>query len=343
MDRKIERCVQETSGAVPFSGSIIAARGSEILFKRSYGFASLEHEVCNTPSTKFRIWSITKLFTATAILMLHEAGKLGLDQSAAELLPDDWALDERITVRHLLTHASGLHSYTSSQDFDSKWTKLRLGTEGIKGLIQQYPPLFEPGADRSYNNSAFYLLGLIIAQLSGEGYEQFLKRNIFEPLGMLSTGLEKNSAVIGGMASGYAVEGDALHKSEYLDIENAFAAGGLYSTVEDLFKLDQALYTERLLPSAAIERMLAPDGFGYGLGWKSDYRQGRPVVGHSGSYRGYRGEFDRYPDERVCVIMLSNVDKPIEDLCRAIAEVVLDGERNAITGRLFENESLHNA
>jgi len=316
------RLEEEISGT--FSGSILASMGSEVVFKKSFGLANVEFQVGNTPSTKYRIWSITKLFTAVAIMMLVERGRLTPEQTIDRYFPDEPVLNQRITIRHLLTHTSGIHSYTSSADFDTTWNKQPLGMEGVLRLIRQYPPCFAPGADTAYNNSAYFLLGSIIEKVTGESYAAYLKRMIFDPLGMSHTGLEDNYTIIPGMANGYSQGEAGLRKCEYTDIETAFSAGGLYSTVEDLHQWDQALHADRLISRDTRAEMMTEQSSGYGLGFRIGEMLGRRMVGHSGSYRGFRGRYDRFPDEQASIIVLSNVDVPIEGISEAVATTLFE-------------------
>lgn len=307
-----------------FSGSVLAAKDGAVLFKQSYGCASREHGVLNTPSTKYRIWSITKLFTASVVIMLHEKGLLDLDQSIADISQKLSVFDHTITVRQLLNHTSGIYSYTDSEEFARRGSKLPMGREEMLRHIHQQPCVFLPGAACAYNNSAYYLLGIIIECLTGEHYETYVKRTILEPSGMYNTGLDNNSSIISSLATGYSWDRDeGIRKSEYVDIETAFSAGGLYSTVEDLYLWDRELHAGRLISKRMQEQMLTPYLDGYGLGWKIEGKHGRRRVGHSGAYRGFRAELDRYLDDNATVIILSNLDAPVEEIRDSIAAILL--------------------
>jgi D-alanyl-D-alanine carboxypeptidase len=323
VERQINEYIQQqTNGAIPFYGSVLVSIEGEVLYKNGIGLGSIEHGVQNTASTKYRIWSITKLFTAVMIMMLYERRILDLEESISHYLANEISFDPRISVRHLLTHTSGIPSYTSDDKFEGTWNKRSLGHGGILKLIQQSPADFEPGADMIYNNSAYYILGLIIEQVTGVSYEHYLKHTILDPLGMLHTGLDHNHLIISAMASGYCMEDNVICRSEWVDIENAYAAGGLYSTVEDLYIWGQALDKNILISATMKERMLTVHAPGYGLGWSVDTIHGKRRVGHAGSYKGYRAKFDMYPDEHASIIVLSNLDVPIELMNDTIAGII---------------------
>ncbi|MBT3269334.1 serine hydrolase [Candidatus Poribacteria bacterium] len=268
--------------------SVIVIRDGEALHQAGYGLANLEHDVPNTPHTKFRLGSVTKSFTSTAILMLHEQGLLDIEDPVGKHLPDFPGADDT-TLRHLLTHTSGLSESAE---------------EGL---------LFEPGERISYSNFGYNLLGDVVAAVSGQSYEAYIQERIFQPLGMLSSGYDHHAPILRHRASGYAASADGFVNADYTDMSGPHAAGALYSTVEDMYRWDQALYTDRLVQAATLDMATTPVKLGhgreggYGMGWMlNDYR-GLREVGHGGDVTGFNSYVARFPDQRFSVVVLSNV------------------------------------
>ncbi len=270
--------------------TVVVIQNGRILCQQAYGFANLELGVPNTPQTKFRLASITKQFTAAAILQLQEAGALSLDDSLAKYLPD-FPQGDKITLRHLLTHTSGL------------------------GRSERAPLEFPPGERCNYSNAGYRLLGRIIEKVSGLSYEEYLRRHIFQPLGMLNTGCDHPDTVLGHRASGYVVNPNGGYLNQpYEDIfSTAFSAGCLYSTVEDMRLWDQALYAEQVLKQETIAEAFTPvklnDGseVGYGFGWMIGKYRGVAEISHGGDASGFNTWIGRFPDQRFTVIVLSNL------------------------------------
>jgi CubicO group peptidase (beta-lactamase class C family) len=289
-----------------FSGSVLVSRDGETLFSRGYGLANAEHQVPNTPRTKFRLGSITKQFTAMAVLILQEQGKLKLDDAVGKYVDDAPKAWEGVTIHHLLTHTSGVHSYTSEPDY----TKKMMLPETVKGMIGRFkdkPLDFKPGEKFSYSNSGYFLLGAVIEKASGDSYEAFLKKAIFEPLGMKDSGYDRPRTLIPRRASGYNHSGDGLVNAEYLDMAQPYAAGSLYSTVEDLAAWDRALADGKLVSKDSYVKMYTPAKDNYAYGWTVATRGGRKEVGHGGGINGFATSIVRYPEQKVCVVVLCNV------------------------------------
>jgi CubicO group peptidase (beta-lactamase class C family) len=317
LTNELARLMESTS----FQGSILTAKHDRILTSQSYGYASIEHAVPNTPDTRYRIWSITKLFTATAILMLCESSRISLHQPVSQFFPEYPDLDSSITVHHLITHTSGLVNYTDIEGFGQRWSKLPMTPEEVLRLFMEKPLQFVPGSTCSYSNSGYYLLGLLIERASGMSCPEFIRERILVPAGMRHTGFDDNRTIIPSMASGYALLNHKPVKSEYMDIEAAFSAGAMYSTVHDLFLFDQAVFSGKLISLDWLRRAHTLFREPYGLGWKIGCCGSYRKVGHTGKFRGYRSAYWRYPDEDVTVIVLSNMDAPIEEVSDLLAEL----------------------
>ena len=214
----------------------------------------MEWDIPNTPDTRFRLGSITKQFTAMLTLQLVEQGKIKLDGKIADYLPDYRKdIGEKVTVHHLLTHTSGIPSYTGQPGF---FENVSRNPYKVADFVKKYTSgdlEFEPGSKFSYNNSGYFLLGAIIERVTGKSYEQVLKENIFDPLGMKNTGYDHHDHAHSETRSGYAKTPDGYTNAAYLDMSIPYAAGSMYSTVEDLYLWDQALYTDKLLTAQSKE------------------------------------------------------------------------------------------
>lgn len=289
-----------------FSGSVLVTKGGETLFSQGYGLANVEHRVPNAPDTKFRLGSITKQFTAMAILILNEQGKLKLDDPIGKYIDDAPKAWEGVTIHHLLTHTSGVHSYTSDLEYAMKMAH----PETVKTMIARFkgkPLDFKPGEKFSYSNSGYFLLGAVIEKVTGKSYQAFLKAAIFDPLGMKDTGYDHPKTVLPHRASGYMRGPAGLENAPYLDMAQPYAAGSLYSTVEDLARWDRALAAGKLISKDFYTKMYTPAKGDYAYGWSVTTRSGRKEIGHGGGINGFATQILRYPEQDVCAIVLCNV------------------------------------
>ena len=310
-----------------FSGSVLIARNGEVLVRTGYGEADRQKHLVNTAQTKFRLGSMTKQFTAMAILILQTRGKLNVHDRICTYLsgcPTAW---QQITIHHLLTHTSGIPDFTRFPDFKITMRSPSSPTETI-ARFKDKPLDFQPGEKWSYSNSGYVLLGAIIDQASGKKYAAFLQENIFEPLKMLDTGYDDNK---GGLAIGYR---DQTNSADFIDMSVPYAAGGLYSTVEDLYRWDQSLYTDKLIPKDLLDKMFtafAPiadsGGFGYGYGWLIGKEFDRSVVSHGGGIGGFNTAIARYPSDRVVVIILGNREDVNTSKIRVQLTKIVFGEK----------------
>jgi len=294
---RLDQYMQQEVTAHQFSGVVLITRNGRRLLAKGYGAANREWNVPNTLTTRFRLASLTKQFTATAILQLREKGRLSLQDSVCKYLdpcPPSW---EPVTLHHLLSHTSGVPG------------SIEKGTDR--------PLEFEPGTRYKYSDWGYSLLGFVIEKVSGEPYEDALREQIFEPLGMRDTGYDHPDVVMPQRAAGYRLEGKQLRNAAYTPMTSPFSAGGLYSTAEDLYKWDQALYTDKVLPAAARAQMFTPVLENYGYGWIVA-RPGDQVLPwmtpghfelvHPGSINGFSAEILRFPDDRVSIIVLANLE-----------------------------------
>jgi len=236
-----------------FMGTVLVARGDAVIFSKAYGSANLEWNVSNTLDTKFRIGSMSKQFTAAAILLLEERGKLKLDDTIKTYYPDAPAAWDKITLRHLLGHTSGIPNYTNTPDF-GRMSSWHATPEELVKRVRDLPLEFEPGAQMRYSNTGYVLLGIVIEKASGTGYAAFLKQNIFDPLGMKDTGYDENSAILPRRAAGYSPSPNGDANAMYVDMTTPFSAGALYSNAPDLLRWElRDLCLVRALPSSAAQ------------------------------------------------------------------------------------------
>jgi CubicO group peptidase (beta-lactamase class C family) len=291
--------------------AVIAVRDGRTVLRKAYGMADLELGVPLQPDMVLRIGSMTKQFTAVAVLMLVEEGKIAVDDPITKFLPDYPTGGRTITVEHLLTHTSGIKSYTDMDDFLANIRK----DYTVKELIDHFksqPMEFEPGERFLYDNSGYFLLGAIIEKASGMAYDAFLQKRIFDVVGMPRTSVESTSRVIPGRARGYAKTGDAWTNADWISMTQPYSAGALVSTVDDLARWDAALYTGKLLRPETLQQAFTPhrlkDGkpIEYGYGWQGGEWEGFTVIHHGGGIPGFVSMGIRVPERRVYVAVLSN-------------------------------------
>ena len=315
-----------------FSGVVLVAKDGQPVFRRAYGLAEREWEIPNTPQTHFRIGSLTKAFTAAAVLILAEAGRLGLDDPIRRLvpgLPEAW---EGVSLRHLLQHRSGIINFTALPNYYDQIARVDHTPGQIVALVASEPLLFPPGERFEYSNTNYVLLGMAIEAASGLPYPHYLREKILTPLGLKETGYDDLTAILPRRASGYRRGRAQWRNAVPMAASSAYAAGALYSTVDDLLAWNEALGSTRLLSAASRAAMFDDRGTGYGLGWfvsRAFARPGEPgsghrVFGHAGSIPGFLSINDLYPDDRLSVIVLSNTETaPAQKIARDLAALHL--------------------
>jgi CubicO group peptidase (beta-lactamase class C family) len=304
---KVDEYLNAATAVNGFSGSVLVAQNGQPVVSKGFGMANIELAVPNTPQTVFRLGSVTKQFTATAIMILQERGRLRIGDPACQYLAECPASWKPLTIRHLLTHTSGIPNYTNFPDF-GKIAVLPATAAEMVGKLTDKTLEFAPGEKFAYSNSGYYLLGLIVERASGKRYADFLQEVIFAPLGMSHTGYDDPARLIPNRAAGYARQAGVTVNAAYMDMTLPFAAGALYSTTEDLLRWDQALYTDKLVSQKSLDEMFTPEKGGYGYGWSIGQRFGRRAIGHGGGIYGFATHIDRFPADRVTVIVLSNVE-----------------------------------
>ena len=307
-EARIEEIVQSYVTNHEFMGTVLIAKGDKIVFDKGYGFANLEWQIPNTPDTKFRLGSVTKQFTAASILLLEERGKLKTDDLVKKYMPDAPAAWDKITIFHLLTHTSGIPSFTGFKEYPDMEKKPATPEEIVK-LFKDRPLEFEPGSKFNYSNSGYFLLGYLIDKISGEKYPQFVKENIFTPLGMADSGYDVNAEVIAHRASGYTPTGKGeIENTGYIDMTIPYSAGALYSTTHDLLKWERGLYGGKVLNAESLKKMPTPFKSEYGFGLFISTADGHKKIDHGGGIEGFNTELAYYPDDQMAVIALANLN-----------------------------------
>ena len=312
MTPEIDLIMHELIKANEPGAAVAVVQGGEVIHRQGYGLANVEWGIPVQPDTVFRLASLTKQFTATAIMLLQEQGKLTVDDLLTEFLPEYPISGHEITIHHLLTHTSGIKSYTSIEGWFPHKIIHDMTPQAICDVFSQIPFDFKPGTQFLYNNSGYHLLGMIIEKVSGVSYEQFIQENIFHPLGMQHSYYMSNEPIIPKRASGYATTEQGFCNADYLSMTQPYAAGALGSTIDDLVLWDRAVREQRLVSAPTQALMFTPVkltagktedyGYGWGLG---DYR-GHPFVHHGGGINGFSTFIAQFHREPVSIIILTN-------------------------------------
>ena len=304
---KLEEYLAACVDADQFNGSVLVVKDDTVLVSQGYGWANAELRVPNTAQTRFRLGSITKQFTAMAVMILQEQDKLHVGDPVGTNVDDAPEAWNDVTIHHLLSHTSGIPSFTSFPDYPKKWMLPQTLPEMV-ARFKDKPLEFEPGEKFAYSNSGYLLLGAIIEKASDMTYEAFLRQEVFEPLGMLDTGYDHHATILQNRAAGYTRDGDQLANAAYIDMSQPHAAGALYSTVEDLLRWDRALTSGKLITAESKATMFTPVRDNYAYGWSVQTRDGMTVTSHGGGINGFSTHILRIPELQLCVVVLSNVE-----------------------------------
>jgi CubicO group peptidase (beta-lactamase class C family) len=302
----MDQIVQSYVANGQFMGSVLVARSDEILLSKGYGSANLEWQVANQPSTKFRLGSLTKQFTAAAILLLEERGKLKVEDPVKKYLPDAPSAWDKITIFHLLTHTSGIPSFTGFPDY-APTEPFATTPEKTVARFRDKPLEFAPGEKWNYSNSGYVLLGYLIERISGQDYAKFVQENIFTPLGMKDSGYDSNTAIILHRAAGYEPGANGPQNAGFVHMSIPFAAGALYSTAEDLLRWENGLFGGKLLSAASLQKMTTPFKNDYAFGLGVATKSGHKLISHGGGIEGFVTYLGYYPDDHLTVVVLGNL------------------------------------
>jgi CubicO group peptidase (beta-lactamase class C family) len=303
-----------------FSGVVLVARDDTVCFKQAYGYADRESKIPNTTGTLFRIGSVTKQFTAAAVLLLEQEGKLSVNDKLSAYFPG-FPQGDKITLHLLLCHRSGIAEYVPEakrdKDIFSASAPEKIQEVMIRKIIKKGFD-FSPGKKYEYSNSNYYLLGCIIEKVSGMSYDDYVRKNLLDPFHLSDTGCDHNASGPDNKAKGYELVKNEFRPSQFINMGAAYSAGNMYSTVEDLYAWEQQLLKSSLLSDASKKKMFTAYTFGdanehYGYGAIIDsfivYRK----VWHSGGIYGYTSMLLSYPEENISIVILSNSDSGFDN------------------------------
>jgi len=312
-DAAVDQYIQAEMAKRQIPGlALLVARDGQIVRAQGYGYSNLELQAPVKPETVFQSGSIGKQFTATAVMMLVEEGKIGLDDPLTKYFPDAPPSWKQVTVRRLLSHTAGFTDYPKDFNFRQDRTE----DETLK-IVEGLPLASSPGTKYSYANLGYLTLGVLIHRVSGKFYGDFLQERIFQPLGMTTTRIISEADIIPNRAAGYRlVKGELKNQEWVAPTLNTTADGSLYFTVLDLAKWDAALYTEKLLRRSSLEQMWTvaklndgqPNSGHYGFGWFIEAAHGHRIIEHEGAWQGFTGNISRYVDDKLTVIVLTNAE-----------------------------------
>jgi CubicO group peptidase (beta-lactamase class C family) len=337
---KLDKLISAYAEYGKFNGSVLVAEKGKVIYKKGFGLADMEWNIPNHPDTKHRLGSITKQFTSMLIMQLVEQGKLKLDVPISTYLPDYPKKNgDVITLHHLLTHSSGTPNMTEFPGFVKDIMRNSYSPLQLVNLFADSTLQFKPGERFAYSNSGYILLGYIIEKVTGKSYEQVLQENIFAPLKMNNTGYDHSRPLLKNRANGYEKNGRHYVNADFIDMSVPYAAGSLYSTVEDLFLWDQALYGNQLLRKENMDLLftkhISSGGGHYGYGLNiGDIPLGNTAeriatIGHGGGINGFNTQLTRIPSDKSFIVLLNNTGgSPLYEMTNAIAAIIYDKSYN---------------
>ncbi|MEO6346718.1 MAG: serine hydrolase [Aquaticitalea sp.] len=327
---KLNTYMDKQSEINKFGGTVLVMKNDSVILRKAYGTANMEWDINNTPDTKFVLASITKYFTALGITQLIERKQLSTDSKLSEFFPD-YPKGDKVTIQMLLTHTAGL-----PLDFDEVYMDAtNISRDSAVAILEQKPYLFEPGNKCKYSNIGYFLLSQIIEKVSGVTYEAYLKQNIFEKAGMENTGVSNNDSIISKKANVYYRNGTSYALNPYINWNLNIGLDGIYSTIDDLYNLDRAMYGTTILSEISKKMMHTQynksylndgflDSYGYGIFIDPYYNHGHHLLTHSGGFIGTMTTFDRYPDDNIFIAVLSNNESESHNISYGLSGILFD-------------------
>jgi CubicO group peptidase (beta-lactamase class C family) len=328
---RLEEVVKAYANRGAFMGSVLVVEDANVLLDKGFGTADLEWNAPNDPTVKFHIGSLTKQFTAALILQLQDEGKLRVEDPLVKYLPGapkSWA---NITIAELLGHTAGLPNFIADPAYRAWSMSSHTPTEEL-ALFRDKPLDFEPGSKFAYSNSNYAVLGVIIEKVSGKSYAQLLRERILTPLGMNDSGLDLDDLVISKRAQGYLPAKDGFSRVRPESMTVAWSVGGMYSTTGDLLRWERGLFGGKVISAAALKAMTTPGKGGYGMGVFVNEENGQTVVGHGGSIEGFNAHLKYFPQRKIAVVVLGNVDVFVADTIAAQLTNVVFGKPVTLPG-----------
>lgn len=308
-----------------FNGAVLVAQKGQILYQKGFGYKDAAQKEPVDVNTIFQIGSITKQFTAAVIIQLQQEGKLSVTDKLSQYFTG-FANGDKITLEHLLTHTSGIFNYTN----DTLWQKEDMTKHSVQAQMlerfKRYPADFEPGTRYNYSNSGYSILGYIIEKVTQKPYEQVVRERILQPLGMTNSGFDFTHLASPNKAKGYfALTKEKTLPAPIVDSTIAYAAGSLYTTLQDLYKWERAIYTNKILQPQSWKAVFTPHKKNYGYGWMIDSTNGLLTTAHGGGIHGFTSYLLRFPKEELVVIVLDNTSSPnLSKISRSLAAIVLN-------------------
>jgi CubicO group peptidase (beta-lactamase class C family) len=331
--RELEAYVQRLTEADVFSGAVLLAKDGKVIFEKAYGEASKDFGVANRVDTKFNLGSMNKMFTAVAVAQLVERGKLSFEDPLSKFLPEFPSKEaaQKIKIKHLLTHTSGLGSYFNRKFMESSRARFRTVND-MMTLAEGETLAFEPGTKWAYSNTGMLVLGAVIEKVTGQSYFDYVRENIYKPAGMTNTDAYELDLVTPNLAVGYQKEytdgGVRFRNNVFQHVIRGGPAGGGYSTVGDLLKFDTALRANKLVGAEYVKQLLSakPElnspAYGYGFGVDTKNR----IVGHSGGFSGISSNLDMFLDSGYTAIVMSNYGGASQPVTRKMQELILGAQ-----------------
>lgn len=322
---KMDTLLTAYAQAQQFNGTVLVAQKGQILYQKGFGYKEAAQKQPVDVNTIFQTGSITKQITAAVIMQLQQEGKLSVTDKLSKYF-SGFTHGDKITIEHLLTHTSGIYNYTNDSLIAKEDPTQPRSQAQMLALFKSYPPDFEPGTHFNYSNSGYSLLGYIIEKVTQQPYEQVVRERILQPLHMTNSGFDFTHLPSSVKATGYfGISGAKALPAPIVDSTVAYAAGALYSTVNDLYKWERAIYTNKVLQPASWKAVFTPHQRKYGYGWTIDSTHGRPSTAHGGRTPGFTSYLLRFPQEELAVIVLDNtMGTQVTKIARSLAAIVLN-------------------
>lgn len=319
----LDNYMQAQANVNEFTGTVLVAQKGKIVYEKAFGMADREWNVPNTLETKFQIGSITKQFTAACILQLAGEGKINLDDKLNKYFPD-FPKGDSVTLHMLFTHTSGIKNYTAVPEFWKIWS-LPLEKDTMVALIKKQPYDFSPGTKWNYSNSGYFLLGYIIEKVTGKSYSNYLFANVIQKAGLKNTSVNRWDTILPYRAKGYSKTPKGWSNASYISMEGPYSAGAIISTIEDLYRWNMALHSNKIIPPALLTKMTMPYLEHYGYGVVIDTFKQHLRISHSGGIPGFSSYLGYFPSDDIVVAGLSNNDNTnTGSVVNALAAILFD-------------------
>jgi CubicO group peptidase (beta-lactamase class C family) len=324
LEQKMDELLNAYAKQNKLNGTVLVGQKGKVLYQKGFGYKNAEEKIPNDVNSIFQIGSLTKQITAAVIMELVEEKKISLQDKLDKYFPG-FINGDKITIEHLLTHTSGIYNYTNDSTIMDRDVTRHYSREEMLTLFKGYPSDFDPGTKWNYSNSAYSLLGYIIEKVEKQPYETVVRKRIFQPLGMTNSGFDFTDLSNSNKTQGYFSLSTKIMKAPIVDSTISYAAGAVYTTVDDLYKWERSIYTDKVLKPGSWKAVFTPYKNKYGYGWSIDTLFGRQVTAHSGGIFGYTSYILRFPTDELAVIIFDNSSSTVlGKISRALAAIVLN-------------------